>query len=178
MRNADTVFWSCAWTGCQQSPQLSESTSPSMMRLTSGPTLSHGACRILVVLNHQKVERKMLGPVGGSVIKLWPDEDATYGLVIGEGVETVLAAATRIEYRGTLLRPAWAAGGENNLANFPVIDGVNSLTVLIDHDANNIGQKAASQCIWRWRKAGREAFGLIPQKIDTDFNDLVQRRAS
>jgi CHC2 zinc finger/Toprim domain len=153
---------------------------PCLIALFRDPTTDRptGIHRIQVALNNRKVERKMLGPVGGSVIKLWPDEDVTYGLVIGEGVETVLAAATRIEYRGTLLRPAWAAGGENNLANFPVIDGVNSLTVLIDHDANNIGQKAASQCIWRWRKAGREAFGLIPQKIDTDFNDLVQRRAS
>ena len=143
--------------------------------VTDKPTGIH---RIRLALDNQKVERKMLGPVSGAVIKLWPDEDVTYGLVIGEGIETTLAAAARVEHRGTLLRPAWAAGNENNLANFPVIDGVNALTVLIDHDANGIGQKAAAQCIWRWRRAGRDAFGLIPQQVDTDFNDLVRRRAS
>jgi hypothetical protein len=143
--------------------------------ITNKPTGIH---RIRLALDNQKVERKMLGPVGSSVIKLWPDEDVTYGLVIGEGIETTLAAAARVEHRGALLRPAWAAGNENNLADFPVIDGINSLTVLIDHDANGIGQKAATQCIWRWRRAGREAFGLIPQQVDTDFNDLVRRRAS
>jgi len=143
--------------------------------ITDRPTGIH---RILVALNNQKVERKMLGPVGGSVIKLWPDENVTYGLVIGEGVETVLAAATSIEYRGTLLRPAWAAGSKDNLARFPILNGINALTVLVDHDANSEGQKASSQCIWRWRRAGREALGLIPQQVDTDFNDLVRRRAS
>lgn len=143
--------------------------------ITNKPTGIH---RILITLNNQKVERRALGPIGGSVIKLWPDEDVTYGLVIGEGIETTLAAAARIEHRGTLLRPAWAAGNENNLANFPVIDGINALTVLVDHDANNIGQEAATKCIRRWRQAGREANGLIPKQVDSDFNDLVRRRAS
>jgi CHC2 zinc finger/Toprim domain len=153
---------------------------PCLIALFRDPTTDRptGIHRIRIALNNQKVERKMLGPVGGSVIKLWPDEDVTYGLVIGEGVETVLAAATRIEYRGTLLRPAWAAGSKDNLASFPILNGINALTVLVDHDANSEGQKASTQCIWRWRRAGREAFGLIPQQVDTDFNDLVRRRAS
>jgi hypothetical protein len=143
--------------------------------ITNNPTGIH---RIRLALDNQKVERMMLGPNGGSVVKLWPDEDVTYGLVIGEGIETVAAAATRIEYHGTLLRPAWAAGNENNLAIFPVINGIESLTILIDHDANGVGQRAATQCIWRWRKAEREASGLIPKLTDTDFNDLVRRRVS
>jgi hypothetical protein len=153
---------------------------PCLIALFRDPTTDKptGIHRIRLALDNQKVERKMLGPVGGSVVKLWPDEDVADGLVIGEGVETVLAAATRIEYRGTLLRPAWAAGSEDNLASFPILNGIDALTVLVDHDANSEGQKAATQCIWRWRRAGREAFGLIPQQVDTDFNDLVRRRAS
>ena len=39
------------------------------------------------------------------VVKLWP---AGKQLVIGEGLETMLAAATRLPYRGEPLRPAWA----------------------------------------------------------------------
>jgi hypothetical protein len=55
---------------------------------------------------------------GGCVIRLWPDEEVTQGLVLGEGVETTPAAATQIEC-GTLLRPAWAAGSSGNMAAFP-----------------------------------------------------------
>jgi hypothetical protein len=33
---------------------------------------------------------KALGPMGGAVIRLWPDDAITTGLVFGEGVETVL----------------------------------------------------------------------------------------
>ena len=41
----------------------------------------------------KKIERRMLGQAG--VVKLWPVGEQ---LVIGEGLETVLAAATRIPY--------------------------------------------------------------------------------
>jgi hypothetical protein len=143
--------------------------------LTDKPSAIH---RIRLALDSKKVDRLSLGPIKDAVVKLWPDEDVSYGLVIGEGIETTLAAATRVEYRGTLLRPAWAAGNKGNLAELPVLDGVNCLTVLIDHDANGEGQKAATSCIWRWRKAGREASGLIPQQVDTDFNDLIRGRVS
>src|SRR5262245_17200237 len=58
---------------------------------------------------------KALGPMGGCVIRLWPDEEVSTGLVIGEGVETVLSAATRFTRRGALLQPAWATGSAGNL---------------------------------------------------------------
>ena len=120
--------------------------------------------RTALALDATKLDRMSLGPTKGSVIKLWPDEDVTTGLVIGEGIETTLAAATRISHRGTRLQPAWAAGSATNLANFPVLTGVEFLTVLIDHDANGEGQRAASHAIWRWRDAGREAVGPHPKQ--------------
>ena len=49
---------------------------------------------------------KALGPTAGCVIRLLPDDAVDVGLVLGEGVETSLAAATRIEHRDTLLQPA------------------------------------------------------------------------
>ena len=52
----------------------------------------------------------VLGPTAGCVIRLWPDEAVDRGLVLGEGVETVLAAATRIAHRGKLLQPAGPPG--------------------------------------------------------------------
>jgi phage/plasmid primase-like uncharacterized protein len=117
---------------------------------------------------------KSFGPMRGTVIRLWPDEDVTTGLVIGEGVETTLSAATRFACRGTLLRPAWAAASAGNLENFPALPGIEALTILADNDANERGQDAAKQCAARWGKAGREVILYTPHKTGGDFNDAVR----
>ena len=113
-----------------------------------------------------------LGPMAGCVIRLWP----TIGkrLVVGEGVETVLAAATRITHRGKPLRPAWATGCAGNMRRLPVIDGVKQLIILVDNDLSGVGQAAAEECARRWCEAGREVTRLIPKKRGSDFNDLVR----
>jgi phage/plasmid primase-like uncharacterized protein len=118
---------------------------------------------------------KSFGPMRGAVIRLWTDEDVTTGLVIGEGVETTLSAATRFACRGTLLRPAWAAASAGNMENFPVLPGIEALTILADNDANERGQDAAKQCAARWAKAGREVILYTPHETGCDFNDAVLR---
>lgn len=112
-----------------------------------------------------------LGPSGGCVIRLWPA--ISKRLVIGEGVETTLAAATRITHRGKPLRPAWATGCANNMRRFPVLDGVEHLIILVDNDKSGTGQQAADECARRWRDAGRKVECLMPPTQGTDFNDLV-----
>jgi hypothetical protein len=55
-----------------------------------------------------KTQRRTLGLwPQPRAIKLWPIGPQ---LFLGEGIETVLAAATRLQYRGAPMRPAWAAG--------------------------------------------------------------------
>ena len=120
-----------------------------------------------------KVGRKTFGPNAGCVIRLWPDADVERGLVIGEGIETTLAAATRIQHRGTLLTPAWAAGDTGHLEKFPILPGIDALTVLVDHDENGRGQRAAAECARRWTAARREVIQLIPRILGEDFADLV-----
>jgi Toprim domain len=114
-----------------------------------------------------------LGPMLGGVIRLWPDEDVTTGLVIGEGVETVLSAATRCTHKGTFLYPAWATGSAGNLERLPILSGIEGLTILVDNDANDVGQRAANRCAIRWQEAGRSVRRLTPRMSGTDFNDLV-----
>jgi hypothetical protein len=116
---------------------------------------------------------KTLGSMSACVIRLWPDDAVSLGLVLGEGVETTLAAATRIEHRSSLLQPAWAAGSAGNMANFRVLPGIECLTLLVDHDASGTGQRAATTCSRRWTAAGREVTRLTPNKLGTDFNDVV-----
>ena len=118
---------------------------------------------------------KSLGPMRGCVIRLWPDESVTTGLVIGEGVETVLATATRCISRGALLQPAWAAGSAGNLESFPILSGIGTLTVLADNDESGRGQQAAKRCAIRWGEAGREMTLFTPRNRG-DFNDVVMRQ--
>jgi hypothetical protein len=119
---------------------------------------------------------RSLGRTKGCVVRLWPDDAVSTGLVIGEGIETTLAAATRITHRGTLLAPAWACGYAINLERFPVLDGIECLTILVDHDASRTGQAAAAACARLWRDAGREVIRLTPRQLGWDFNDIVRSR--
>jgi hypothetical protein len=121
---------------------------------------------------------RTLGPMRGCVIRLWPDELVKTGLVIGEGVETTLAAATRITHHSTLLQPAWACGNAGNMEDFPVLAGIEALTILVDHDASGTGQDAAAACARRWLDAGREVIRLTPRQFGFDFNDIIRGSAA
>jgi DNA polymerase I-like protein with 3'-5' exonuclease and polymerase domains len=131
--------------------------------ISDAPT---GIQRVALTPDAQKIDRMALGTAG--VLKLWP---ADKRLVAGEGLETVLAAATRLSYRGEPLRPAWAALGA--LKQFPIIPGVERLILLADNDANNAGADAAEAVKRRWLEAGRRVALLMPDRPGTDFNDLA-----
>jgi Toprim domain len=138
--------------------------------LTNVPAGIH---RIAITPSGTKIDRWALGEKKGAACKLWEDAEITTGLVIGEGIETVLAAAT-VEHKGTLLRPAWACIDKENLTNFPVLPGVEYLTILADHDASGAGQSAARSCARRWQQAGHEAEVLLPNVVGEDFNDIAK----
>jgi hypothetical protein len=117
-----------------------------------------------------KVERRSLGRwPAPRAIKLWP---ATTILYLGEGIETVLAAATRLPYRdGTLMQPAWAAVSTGGISKFPVLQDVTELRLLLDHDS--AGETCAALCRQRWEAAGRKVTRLRPPQPGYDFNDVV-----
>ena len=115
-----------------------------------------------------RVTRMTLGPQTGTAIKLFCDEDVTLGLAIGEGTETVLAAI-RLGFR-----PAWALGGTSGVKTFPILSGIESLTILVDNDASGAGQRAAQECSKRWIGAGREVFRAVPNHSGDDFNDVLR----
>lgn len=123
--------------------------------------LTHDGC---------KIGCKMLGPKKGAVIKIAGDETITMGLTIGEGLETVLSAMTLLH-----LPPAWACGDAGNLKDFPVLSGIESLTIIVDNDAGKTGQERSLECSARWTRAGREVIRHVPRRIFDDFNDIIQR---
>jgi hypothetical protein len=109
----------------------------------------------------------MLGPVGGAAIKLDADENVEQGLTIGEGFETCLAA------RALGFRPVWALGSAQAIGAFPVLAGIDALTILGESDKNGTNEVNALECARRWLSAGQEAEIVFPN-VDGDFNDLVQ----
>jgi putative DNA primase/helicase len=132
-----------------------------------------GIIRTAISTSAGKVGRKMLGRKAGAAVKLWPNAAVTSGLVVGEGLETAAAAATRKKYCGTLLQPAWALCDAGSLSHFGPLPGIEFLTILTDHDAGRAGEDAAEACARRWLAAGQEVELLVPHAVGSDFADLV-----
>jgi putative DNA primase/helicase len=117
----------------------------------------------------EKIGRMALGPKTGAAVKLSSDEDVTQGLAVGEGVETVLSAM-RLGFC-----PAWALGDAGNVRDFPLLSGIDCISIIVDNDENGTGQRAALECSRRWTEAGREVFRVIPDRCGDDMNELIQR---
>jgi putative DNA primase/helicase len=117
----------------------------------------------------RKLNRKFLGPVAGAAVKLDADEDVLGGLHIGEGVETCMAA------RQMGFRPAWALGSAGAVGRFPVLDGIEALTILAENDEANA--RAAAQVAERWTGAGHEVL-IVRSVEESDLNDALKRRAT
>lgn len=102
--------------------------------------------------------------LANGVVRLWPDEAVTIGLGVAEGIETALTAARAIQ-------PVWSVIDAGHLTKFPVLDGVESLTIFVDNDKSQTGQNAARSCAERWADSGCEVRLVLPPTPGTDFND-------
>lgn len=108
----------------------------------------------LVLKGHRKA---------GGVIRLWPDDWVTYGLGLAEGLETALTLAR-------VFTPVWSTIDAGNLGSFPVMPGLESVTVCVDHDP--AGLRAFDTLAERWTTAGREVRRLLtPDPQTNDLND-------
>jgi hypothetical protein len=111
-----------------------------------------------------------LGPTRGCAVKFTPDEDVTYGLHLAEGITSALGAAM------LGMKPIWAAAGKGGMARFPILDGIEALSLIADNDENGAGQEAANECFARWRSAGKEVFTVISDTAGTDMADVAKSR--
>ncbi len=107
-------------------------------------------------------KKAMLGNAG--VVRLVPDVEVTTGLGLAEGVETTLAVMQRGGWR-----PVWAATSAGAIRRFPVLAGIEALTVFADADGP--GMDAARECCRRWAEACSEARILVPPA--GDWNDAL-----
>jgi putative DNA primase/helicase len=114
-----------------------------------------------------KAERKMLGGIAGSAVKLDP---AGERLTIGEGVETCLAA------RQFGLRPVWALGSAGAIEKFRPVLGVNHLFILGENDDSGRNREAAEACRATWKDY--RVTIIKPRSTAKDLNDIIMEGQS
>jgi putative DNA primase/helicase len=134
---------------------------PAMLALLRDVRTGHPAGLINIYLRPDGVDRlrdpkgkTSWGAAGGAAVMLSPFDDVTMGLTICEGVETGIALVM------AGLAPTWACGGASNLASFPVLAGIDALTIAVD--ADEPGQNAAETVAARWRQADHEVIAIAP----------------
>jgi putative DNA primase/helicase len=123
--------------------------------------------RVFIDDDGNKHGRRFYGPTGEAAIKLDPDDSVAGGLFVGEGVETCLSA------RQLGLRPVWALGSAGAIRDFPVLDGVECLTLLQENDANGASQRVCEACAARWHASGREVI-INTSNTGNDLNDALR----
>jgi hypothetical protein len=116
----------------------------------------------------RRIDRKSLGPTTGGAIKISPDHEVHSGLLIGEGIETVLSASKQFQFK-----PVWSLIDKNGVAKFPVLSGIESVTIAVDNDPGGDGQRAAAECVQRLTQAGVEVI-TAQTNLVSDFNDFIR----
>jgi putative DNA primase/helicase len=111
-------------------------------------------------------QKMMLGPCRGGAVCLGTPADL---LMIGEGIETCLAAMQATEH------PAWAALSTSGLRALDLPERVRDVIVLADGD--DPGEAAVRDCALRWQREGRRVRIARPPR-GQDFNDVLTGTAS
>jgi hypothetical protein len=111
-------------------------------------------------------QKMMLGPCRGGAVRL---ADPGEALMIGEGIETCLAAMQATGH------PAWAALSTSGLRALNLPNDVRDVIVLADGD--EAGEAAARDCTMRWHREGRRVRIARPP-WGMDFNDMLRGRAA
>jgi putative DNA primase/helicase len=109
-------------------------------------------------------DRAMLGPAAGGAVRLAP---ATETLLIGEGIETCLAAMQ------ATAQPAWAALSTAGLMTLGLPPIVRTVIILADHDVSGAGERAARTAAARWLAEGRRVRLAMPPEPGADFADML-----
>lgn len=134
------------------------------------PDEPRAVMRTALTPDGRKIGRAALGSVAGTAIKLSDDADVTTGLVIGEGLETTLAGMV------FGFAPAWALGTAGGIAKFPVLSGIEALTILAETDDSGAAcpanEQAIRKCFARWSAAGRDVYRAT-STVGGDANDAL-----
>jgi hypothetical protein len=73
-------------------------------------------------------------------------------------------------------QPVWALGSATMIAGFPVLDGVEAISVLGEVGDGGANARAAQACADRWHASRREVFFVAPL-AGNDMNDVLHEIA-
>ena len=97
-----------------------------------------------------------------------PDDEVLQGLHLAEGIESALAGMA------IGLRPMWATGSTALMAKFPVLSGIECLTIVVDQRRK---RRRASARRTRSKRDGLKRAGRPASSIGTgsgDINDALE----
>jgi putative DNA primase/helicase len=114
-----------------------------------------------------KADRRMLGLVYRAAVKFDP---VATTLIIGEGVETCLAARQCMATGEIERAPVWALGSVGAISFVPILDGVKRLIIL--GESGEASAQAVRICGQRWQQAGRRV-QVLYSEIGSDVNDAL-----
>jgi putative DNA primase/helicase len=92
------------------------------------------------------IDRRVLGQASGSAVKLTDDEHVTEGLHVASNMEDGIRALNGG------LAPVWSLTSAAQLASFPVLPGIEALSIIAGPD----DAQAVAEVATRWRSADRE----------------------
>jgi putative DNA primase/helicase len=92
-------------------------------------------------------------------------------LLIGEGIETALAAMQ------ATAQPAWAGLSTSGMVALRLPPIVCTVVILADHDRSGAGERAARTAAQRWLAEGRRVRIAMPPEPGTDMADVLAGRA-
>ena len=111
--------------------------------------------------------RKILSAgIRGASVPLYPFAGGELG--VAEGIETAIAAHMLYKV------PVWSALNAGNMGHFEIPEGISTLHIFGDNDANYCGQAAAYALAHRAVQKNVAAVVYLPEIVG-DWNDVLQR---
>lgn len=140
-------------------------------RIVNVDGVGTGLHRTFLTPDGEKVGRKKMraiydGATRGGAVRLFP---ATERLMVGEGLETCLAAW--LQMRGEW--PVWSAVDAGGLAALQLPSDVREVIILADNDPSHKGQDAAAVLAARLRLEGRKVSIALPLTEGQDWADVL-----
>jgi phage/plasmid primase-like uncharacterized protein len=118
-------------------------------------------------------QKASLGPIAGGAVRMGELRPQA-PLIVAEGIESALAMS---ELTGW---PAWAALCAGGVERLSLPQDARNIVTAVDRDHTGIGEASARCAASRWVSERRRVRLVIPNRIGTDANDLLQeaRRAA
>jgi hypothetical protein len=120
------------------------------------------------VVQIEEDSKTMYGQVAGHAVRF--AGAVTERILLAEGIETALRSKQRM-VAGGYDWSTWACLSASGIKNCAIPPGTSEIFIATDHDANGVGERAATQKVDELRARGIEANWKMPAAVEKDFAD-------